>query len=262
MVEALAQARAEQERLVQDAGHELRTPLTSLRTNVEVLARYRDLDDDTRQLLLGEIARDVEELATLVNEVLEVAVGTRSVEAPGPLVLGRVASDVVERFCRRTGRVVELHVDESVVIARRGGLERAIGNLVDNANKFDPGATPLEVRVVDGRLEVADRGPGIAPEERSTVFDRFSRSVSARTLPGSGLGLAIVKDVITREGGTVSVAERPGGGAVVGFSLPVAGRATTPLDLTESSPHSNRLPTSGGDHDDVGGRTPGDEETI
>lgn len=259
MVNALTKARAEQERLVQDAGHELRTPLTSLRTNVDVLTRYTNLDDDTRGVLLGEIRRDVEELASLVNEVLDVAAGTRNHEQPGPLVLGRVVGDVVERFRRRSGREVEVHADDTVVMAGRGGVERAVSNLLDNAHKFDPGESPLEVRVVDGRLEVLDHGPGVPLEERELVFERFARSVTARSMPGSGLGLAIVREVVIRAGGTVFIADRPGGGAVIGFQLPVAGRATIPSILTESSPVSEPAPTSAEEADVIGGEAPDHE---
>lgn len=262
MVQALAQARVEQERLVQDAGHELRTPLTSLRTNVEVLARHPHLEHDTRLALLGDIRRDVEELASLVNEVLEVAAGGRSDEMAGPLVLAVVAHEVTQRFQRRTGRLVEVYADDSVVIARRGGLERAVTNLLDNAHKFDTGDHALEIRVANGRLEVADRGPGIPVAERASVFERFARSVTARSLPGSGLGLAIVRDVVTRDGGTVFVADRPGGGAVVGFELPLVGRASVPPVLTGFSRSSAPAPNQRADHDGVGATAPDDEETI
>jgi two-component system sensor histidine kinase MprB len=260
MVQALARARAEQERLVQDAGHELRTPLTSLRTNVEVLARYRDLDDDTRNELLLDVRRDVEDLATLVDEVLEVAAGGRADELPGPVVLRRLADEVIARFTKRQARQVTLHADDSVVLARRGGLERAVANLVDNAHKFDATGEALEVRITDGRLEVADRGPGIAPQDRATVFERFARSVTARSLPGSGLGLAIVRDVVARDHGTVFVDDRPGGGAIVGFELPVVGRAAAPPFLTGSSPSSEPAHTWSGDDDVVGGVARDDEE--
>ena len=227
MFSALRRARDEQERLVQDAGHELRTPLTSLRTNVDVLARYPTMEPATREAVLEDITRDVEELTTLVNELVDAASGTVNDEAVGPLVMGRVAHDVVERFERRSGRLVEVDVDGTVAVIARGALERAVSNLLDNANKFDTGTGPLRLEVRDGRLEVMDRGPGIAPDELEIVFSRFHRSVSARTLPGSGLGLSIVADIVSRAGGTTHARVRDGGGAAVGFTLPVAGRAST-----------------------------------
>lgn len=261
MVAALRAARHEQERLVQDAGHELRTPLTSLRTNIDVLARYPDLDDATRAELLADLRRDVAELATLVNELVEIAAGDRSDEARGPLVMARVVDEVVERFQRRSGRAVEVTSDDTVVIARRGGVERALSNLLDNAHKFDRSDSRLEVHVRDGRVDVLDRGPGIEPHDQDRVFERFHRAVTARSLPGSGLGLAIVRDVVTRDGGSVHVAARPGGGALVGFELPVAGRAAALPTLTGSSPHVEPAPTLSGDADDAGGRTPVHKES-
>ena len=103
-----------------------------------------------------------------------------------------------------------------------------MSNLLDNAAKFDapdPGAEahpPIEVEVAGGRVEVRDRGPGIPADDLDHVFDRFYRAVGARSRPGSGLGLAIVRDIVASHGGTVSAANRPGGGAVVGFTLPLA----------------------------------------
>jgi two-component system sensor histidine kinase MprB len=77
------------------------------------------------------------------------------------------------------------------------------------------------VVVEAGAVTVLDRGPGIAPGDETRVFDRFYRAEAARSRPGSGLGLSIVRDVAVRNGGTVIAKPRPGGGAVVGFRLPV-----------------------------------------
>ncbi|MDQ3543452.1 MAG: sensor histidine kinase, partial [Actinomycetota bacterium] len=70
--------------------------------------------------------------------------------------------------------------------------------------------------------DVLDRGPGIGARDASLVFERFHRADSGRTLPGSGLGLSIVRDVVARNGGTVHAAARDGGGAAVGFVVPLA----------------------------------------
>ena len=111
--------------------------------------------------------------------------------------------------------------DDSLVDAPPSEVERAISNLVDNAAKFDPSGQPIEIAVAGGRLVVLDRGPGIAAADQARVFDRFFRSDPARALPGSGLGLSIVREVVERHGGTVEASARPGGGASVGFTLPV-----------------------------------------
>ena len=101
-------------------------------------------------------------------------------------------------------------------------VERAISNLLDNAAKFDASGAAIDVRVADGVVAVMDRGPGIPPDELGFVFERFHRATAAQALPGSGLGLSIVRDVVTRNGGSVHAANRDGGGAVVGFRLPLS----------------------------------------
>ena len=101
-------------------------------------------------------------------------------------------------------------------------IERAVSNLLDNATKFDTSTEPIEVAVHAGEVTVSDRGPGIPPADLPRVFDRFYRTDQARSAPGSGLGLAIVRDVADDHGGTVTAANRDGGGASVGLRLPVA----------------------------------------
>jgi len=90
-------------------------------------------------------------------------------------------------------------------------LERAVGNLLDNAAKWSPADGDVEVVVREGEIVVRDHGPGIDEEDLPHVFDRFYRARSARGMPGSGLGLAIVRQVAEAHGGSV-VAERAEGG--------------------------------------------------
>ena len=97
-----------------------------------------------------------------------------------------------------------------------------MSNLLDNASKFSPRDTPVEVSVHGGEVAVRDHGPGIGEDDRDRVFDRFYRADSARTMPGSGLGLAIVRQVVTDHGGTVEIESAPDGGAIVRIALPSA----------------------------------------
>jgi len=221
MLNALARSRDDQQRLVQDAGHELRTPLTSLRTNLDVLRRYPDLPPDQRHQVVDDLHSEIEELVLLVEEVVAVASGGLDDDPFEPFSLGDVTRELAARYERRSGREVRVEADESPVEGQLGAVQRAISNLLDNARKFDPSGGAIDVRVAGGTVEVLDRGPGIAESEQALVFERFHRSVEARTLPGSGLGLSIVRDVVTRHHGTVRVASRDGGGAVVGFTLPL-----------------------------------------
>jgi two-component system sensor histidine kinase MprB len=220
MLGRLAAARESQDRLVQDAAHELRTPLTSLRTNASVLRRIAELSPDARTRLIDDVQGETRELSHLVDELVELALSRRSDEADEPVKLAAVAGRAAERVQRRTGRQVRIDADDSVVHGRRQGLERAVGNLLENAAKFDgDGDEPIEVLIHQDTVTVSDRGPGIDAEDAARVFDRFYRADTARGLPGSGLGLAIVHDVAEAHGGTVFARTRSGGGAEVGFSV-------------------------------------------
>jgi two-component system, OmpR family, sensor histidine kinase MprB len=222
MLNALARSRADQQRLVQDAGHELRTPLTSLRTNLAVLRRHPDLGPETRRPVLDDLHAEVEELVVLVEEVVALAQGSVDDAPPTRIELGPLARTVAERAERRHVRRVLVTADQSAVEAPLPAVERALSNLVDNAAKFDQSGGPIEVVVEAGAVTVLDRGPGIPAGDEDRVFDRFYRAEGARTRPGSGLGLSIVRDVATRNGGSVIAESRLGGGAVVGFRLPVS----------------------------------------
>ena len=114
------------------------------------------------------------------------------------------------RIGRRTGREVVVDSDGSMVRGVPGALERAVGNLVENAAKFDPSGRPPEVRVHAGGVTVRDHGPGIDVGDVERVFDRFYRAAAARGLPGSGLGLAIVAAVVGAHSGQVGVRSEPG----------------------------------------------------
>ncbi len=233
MVRALARSRGEQRRLVEDAGHELRTPLTSLRTNLDTLRRHPDLDDDDRAAIIADLHAETDELTALVNEIVVATSGGPDEDVPSVVALDEIARQIAERGSRRFERgidVVGVQGDRATLVANGAGLQRALSCLVDNAVKFDPSDAPITIELADAvgpdgarrlTVTVLDRGPGIDPDDRSAVFERFARAESARAMPGSGLGLAIVAEVARRHDGGVVVDDRPGGGAAVGFWLPV-----------------------------------------
>lgn len=220
MLASLASSKRAQQQLVQDAGHELRTPLTSLRTNVRVMQRFDELSPASRERLLADVESETKELTSLVNELVELATDRRDEELPATVRLADVVDTVAERSRRRSGRLVDVVADDSRVVVRPQAVERAISNLVENALKFSSG--PIEIVVAAGAVRVADRGPGISEADLPRLFDRFYRSDAARALPGSGLGLAIVRDMAEAHGGGVTAVNRDGGGAVIGFQLPLA----------------------------------------
>ncbi len=218
MLGRLADARADQERLVQDAAHELRTPLTSLRTNASVLRRFAELTPESRARLLDDVDGETRELTHLVDELVELATRRYEAEEPAPVGLDEVVERAAERVRRRSGRAITVETDASALTGQAKALERAVTNLLENAVKFAPEG-PIEAVARDGRVEVLDRGPGIGDDDVARVFDRFHRADGARGLPGSGLGLAIVREIALAHGGSVFAGPRPGGGAVVGFTV-------------------------------------------
>jgi len=216
----LESARADQVRLVRDAGHELRTPLTALRTNIEILQRH-EVSEVERAEMIDAAQAEVEELTALVSEVVDLATDRYEEEPLTEFELGIVVADVIERLKRRNGRDVHIDDDGSVVEAKRAAIDRAITNIVTNADKWAAPGTRIVVRIDERTVTVTDSGPGFAAEDIDHVFERFYRSSEARSTPGSGLGLSIVVQIVEDHGGEVFARNRSGrSGAVVGFSLP------------------------------------------
>ncbi len=219
MLGALRLSREQQQQLIQDASHELRTPLTSLRANSELLER-ENLDAETKNLILRDIRAEVDELAALTGELSSLASDQRLVEQLEIVNLGEAVEELVDRACRRSGRIINLERKSPASIrVRPSQLDRAISNLIDNALKFSPLSGPVEVFVTARRIEVRDHGPGIADADKPYIFDRFYRAVATRAAPGSGLGLAIVKQFVDDHDAKIEVADTPGGGATISIQF-------------------------------------------
>jgi two-component system sensor histidine kinase MprB len=215
MLAALDESQQAQQQLIADASHELRTPLTAHRANIELLARP-DLPVERRQRVLGAAVRSIEELSALVGDLIQAARDGRSVDAREPLALDELVAAAVDRAQHRASELrFESRLEHYRFVGARSRLERAIDNVLDNAIKWSPPGGTIDVRLADGTLTVRDRGPGIAKGDLPHVFDRFYRAATARALPGSGLGLAIVKQTVDDHGGSVTVANADGGGALV-----------------------------------------------
>jgi two-component system sensor histidine kinase MprB len=226
MLGALEESTRAQRQLVADASHELRTPLTSLRTNIEVLAGGRELPDEERKRLLRDVVEQLGEMTTLIAELIELARGQQQAAALEDVRLDLLTAGAVERTRRnRPGVTFTTDLEETLVHGVPETIERAVGNLLDNAAKWSPPGGRVEVGVRDGQVTVRDHGPGIDDEDLPYVFDRFYRARSARGLPGSGLGLAIVRQVAEAHGGDVVAERAEGGGTLVRLRL--NGRART-----------------------------------
>jgi two-component system sensor histidine kinase MprB len=236
MLAALGASRDRQRQLVADAGHELRTPLTSLRTNIDLLAQadsHGGLDPQARQELLADVRAQLEELTSLIQDLVQLARDEPLPPEPEPVDLADVVDHAVERVRLRAGGVTfDVSVQSWPVIGERQTLDRAVVNLLDNAVKWSPPEGVVTVRLVNGVLDVADQGPGISGVDLPHVFERFYRASDARRLPGSGLGLAIVRQTAERHGGSVSAGRTPQGGAIFRLTLP---RAVSPSHALGSS---------------------------
>ncbi|MFE6163343.1 sensor histidine kinase [Streptomyces sp. NPDC056486] len=211
-----------QRRFVADASHELRSPIASLRTQLEVGAAHPELLD------LDGAVEDTVRLQELAADLLLLA-RLDAGEKPGG---GQVdlAALAREELSQRTRDRVDVRMDLTnvEVTGSRSQLSRVLGNLVNNAQRHARSHVTVTTRT-DGTwavLEVSDDGSGVAESERDRIFERFVRLDDARTRDegGAGLGLAIARDVAARHGGTLTVREAPGGGALFELRVPAVSR--------------------------------------
>jgi len=220
MLAALDDAIETQRRFVADASHELRTPLTSIQTNIDVLKEQERLSPESRDRLYADLQREAHEMRDLIGGLLELARNEHGRSEHAPTQLDEIVQEAVERARARFPQVTfEASTEPTPVAGVHDRLERAVWNLLENAGKWSAPGSIVDVALEHGELRVRDHGPGIAPEDREHVFDRFYRAADARALPGSGLGLAIVREVAEAHGGTVVAEEAPGGGALLRLRL-------------------------------------------
>jgi two-component system, OmpR family, sensor kinase len=245
MLRSLDSARAEREDAMQkqrdfvaDASHELRTPLTSVLANLELLQSSLETsaaaDASEESEMVGSALRSSRRMSRLVADLLLLAradAGRVSRHRPVDLaeIAGNAALEAVSVAGDRT-----FQVDNGKPVMVDGSadeLHRMVLNLLENAARHTPEGTSVELHLKsddergDATLVVADDGPGIPPEARDVVFNRFVRGTgSADTMPGpgTGLGLAIVRAVARSHGGEVTVGESASGGALFRITLPLA----------------------------------------
>jgi len=221
MLARLETSRRRQRAFVADAAHELRSPLTSLRVQLEVAAATGD-DPDT-----ADLSTEVDRLGGLVEDLLLLA-KVDDGRPPPKLQVDPVelATEVAKRYA---GARIPVRLRSSPspdVEVDPGALRRVLANLLDNAVRY---ATSVVMLTVDPsgdggtRLSVIDDGPGIAPDDRELVFERFTRLQHARDRDsgGSGLGLAIVRELITQQGGSVTLDDTESGGDPPGLTVRV-----------------------------------------
>jgi two-component system sensor histidine kinase MprB len=220
LLEARDDALRSQQRLVADAAHELLTPLTSVRANLQLLQGAQEGTRREHVELVTGVAVELDELTSLVRDLLELARLPDEAVDPEPVALDDLCGECVD-WCRRRhpDLRVELDLESVMVEGRRSQLAHLVTNLLENAARWSPPGTTVEVRLREDALIVTDDGPGFAEEDLPHVFERFYRAESSRGTVGSGLGLAIVRRVAEQHGWSVRAGNAPAGGGRVTIEL-------------------------------------------
>jgi signal transduction histidine kinase len=226
MLDRLQASQDRQRRLVSDASHELRSPVAAIRQHAEVAGRHPDsmgVDE-----LAAAVLDETDRLQGLVEDLLVLA---RLDEGAGSAVAEVDLDDIVLREAARLRQMTTIDVDVRGVEPGRvrgsaTALERVVRNLTDNAARHAQGHVAVGLAQADGHviLTVEDDGPGVAPEDRERVFERFVRldESRGRRTGGAGLGLSIVREVAAGHGGGATLGESRLGGVRVEVRLPIA----------------------------------------
>jgi len=220
-------------RFVADASHELRTPLTSIRGYAELLRKGAFSDEEARRRASERIEHEAARMSLLVDDLLLLARldQGRPLER-FPVDVGELANDAVDAArAVDPRRPISLESRGSVFEGDAARLRQIVDNLLRNAEVHTPSGTAVHVLVMRRGdrvvISVADEGPGLDPEVRARVFDRFYRGNPARTGGGSGLGLSIVAALATAHAGDVNVRSFPGQGATFEVDLPAFEQAVS-----------------------------------
>jgi signal transduction histidine kinase len=222
MAERLERTVRAQREFVANASHQLRTPLTGMKLRIEsAMEAGGDRDDLRRQLEAADA--EVDRLSQIVDRLLMMA---RHIEegAATHVDLGEAAWQAVERWAERAATLaseISAHGDGGAAHADPTDVDQILDNLLDNALAYAPGPIDVSYGSTDHHawLRVRDHGPGISPEDRARVTERFYRGKSAPA-GGSGLGLAIARELAEKWGGTLAVDPTDGGGTAITVSFP------------------------------------------
>jgi two-component system OmpR family sensor kinase len=227
-------------RFLADASHELRTPLTSIQGFAELFRLSGDQAKVDLPTILRRIEQESARMKILVEDLLLLA---RLDEPPAaeraPVDLAVLAADACsDAVASAPDRAVRFDAPEPVVIAGdEAHLRQAIANLVSNALRHTPAATPIEVSagLVDGQavLSVRDHGGGLDADTQAHLFDRFWQADTARAGTGAGLGLSIVAAIAAEHGGTAAAGNAPDGGALLILRLPLGGLGAPAANKSE-----------------------------
>jgi len=227
--------------LLSSLSHDLRTPLGAITGAASSLLDARSMPEATRQDLLKAILEESQRMNRLIANLLDmirVESGALQVQKEWQPLEEPVGVALIRLEERLREHPVEVHLPPDLPLVPVDGvlIEQVFINLLENAAKYTPAGTPIDITATaeDGavRVDVADRGPGLPPGEEARVFEKFYRAPGVTTTSGVGLGLTICRGIITAHGGRIWAHNRTGGGAVFSFTLPITGQppATLPAE--------------------------------
>ena len=219
---------------IANVAHEFRTPLSALAASIELLMdQAPDFSTEEVDELLKSLHLGVHSLQTLVDNLLESA----SIEAghfrvsPRPYSMDKIIQEAItamQPLIDKYGQCLTLEADEPlpVVMADARRIVQVLVNLISNAIRYGPEMGEITLSASVGKdqvtVQVADRGPGISVEQREMLFRRFEYpAAGAQSKVGAGLGLSVVKAIIEAHGGRTGMDDRPGGGSIFWFTLPI-----------------------------------------
>jgi len=252
-LERLEHSFQQMQRFTADVSHELRTPLTAIRTVGEVALRDTRSADDYREIV-GSMLEEVDKLTGLVDRLLTLSrAGSQAAHLQiEPVDLRHLADEVSTHLSVLAEEKGQSILVRQLAAARCGAdrmmLRQALINLVDNAIKYSPVDSQIEVRVgasaTHASVEVIDAGPGIDPERSARIFDRFYRGAYAGDCVGIGLGLSIAKWAVEVNRGELTWQARAGGGSTFRIALPRTDSydADAPESARQEYPDSSRSP--------------------
>lgn len=228
-IEASLEAQAQ---FISDASHELRTPLTAIQTANEVALRRPKISTDEAKDILRDNVAEVAKLKSLTDGLLRLAKQDKGDIILVPISLQEVAAEAMNSVVAaavQKGITVDDAVPDTKVLADKSALSQALVILLDNAIKYSPPKSAIQLKGGRqgkyGYIRVHDEGPGIATSDLPHIFDRFYRADQARNkqkVDGYGIGLALAKKIIDQHHGEISVTSREDEGAVFTFRIPLA----------------------------------------
>ncbi|HOX43814.1 MAG TPA: ATP-binding protein [Myxococcota bacterium] len=219
---------------VANVSHELRTPISVIRANAETLLEGALEDAGLARGFVEALLRNAERLSALISDLLDISrieSGSHKLERR-PLALAQAVRQVLDNMAQAAaarGQTLSSQVPEALwALGDEKALGQVLTNLLDNATKYTPDGGHIQVRAAcqagQVRLEVVDDGPGIEPQHRARVFERFYRvdQGRSRAMGGTGLGLSIVKNLIEALGGQVGIEPNQPAGSIFWVTLPEA----------------------------------------